>query len=98
MDPQIDPYQQSLIEVDFTPLDVPNSRFLVAGQAWKQCRTGERDPEQFGIACPPEEFGLETLYGLWFVRGNLLRDLAALNKVETVPFLMRLDKGLPWDA
>ena len=98
VDPQIDPFQQSLISADFSPLDVPDSRFLVAGQAWKQCRAQERDPERFGIACPPEQFGLSTLYGLWFVRGNLLRDFAALNKVETVPFLLRLDKGLTWDA
>jgi hypothetical protein len=41
---------------------------------------------------------LSTLYGLWFVRGNLLRDFAALNKVETVPFLIRLDKGMTWDG
>jgi len=33
---------------------------------------------------------------LWFVRGQLLRDFAALNKVETVPFLVRLGKGLSW--
>lgn len=98
VDPQIDPFQQSLISADFSPLDVPDSRFLVAGQAWKECRAQELDPERFGIACPPEQFGLSTLYGLWFVRGNLLRDFAALNKVETVPFLMRLDKGLTWDA
>ena len=32
------------------------------------------------------------------MRGNLLRDFAALNKVETVPFLLRLAKGLTWDA
>jgi hypothetical protein len=98
VDPQLDPYQQSLINADFSPLYVPESRFLVAGQAWKQCREQEIDPDRFGIACPPELFGLSTLYGLWFVRGNLLRDFAALNKVETVPFLMRLDKDLTWDA
>jgi hypothetical protein len=30
------------------------------------------------------------------VRGQLLRDFAALNKVETVPFLVRLSKGFSW--
>jgi hypothetical protein len=98
VDPQIDPFQQSLLSADFSPMDVPESRFLVAGQAWKQCRAQESDPERFGIACSPRQFGLKTLYGLWFVRGNLLRDFAALNKVETVPFLLRLGKGLTWDA
>lgn len=36
------------------------------------------------------------LTGLWFVRGQLLRDFAALNKVETVPYLVRICKGLDW--
>ncbi len=49
-----------------------------------------------GIGDDPKMYGLETLYGLWFVRGQLLRDFAALNKVETVPFLVRLGKGLSW--
>jgi hypothetical protein len=97
VDPQIDPFQQSLISADFSPLDVPDSQFLVAGQAWKQCRAQVHDPEKYGIACSPRQFGLKTLYGLWFVRGNLLRDFAALNKVETVPFLLRLAKELTWD-
>jgi hypothetical protein len=97
VDPQIDPFQQSLISADFSPLGVPDSRFLTAGQAWQMCRKHEADPERFGIACDPRQFGLKTLYGLWFVRGNLLRDFAALNKVETVPFLLRLAKGLTWD-
>jgi hypothetical protein len=98
VDPQLDPFQQSVIRADFSPADVPDARFLVTGQAWRLCRAQERDPERFGIGCPPEKFGLSTLYGLWFVRGNLLRDFAALNKVETVPLLMRLGKGLTWDA
>lgn len=41
-------------------------------------------------------FGLSTFYGLWFIRGNLLRDAAALSKVETVPLLMRLWRQLDW--
>lgn len=36
-----------LDEID--PLDVPHDRFLTGGQAWQLCRTGQVDPEDFGI-------------------------------------------------
>ena len=47
---------------------------------------GGVDPRLFGIG--------DEYRGLWFVRGNMLRDLASLNKEETVPYLV----GRPWDA
>ncbi len=97
VDPQIDPYQQSFLQVSFSPLDMPVGAFMVAGDAWKKCRSGEIGPNRCGISCDPKRFGLETLYGLWFVRGQLLRDFAALNKVETIPFLVRLGKGFSWE-
>jgi hypothetical protein len=97
VDPQMDPFQQSTLRMNFSPLDMPAGKFMVAGEAWQKCRSGEIDPERCGISCDPQAFGLETLYGLWFVRGQLLRDFAALNKVETVPFLVRVGKGLSWE-
>lgn len=96
VDPQMDPYQQSTLRMQFSPLDMPAGTFMVAGEAWKKCRSGEIDPMLCGIGCDPAAFGLDSLYGLWFVRGQLLRDFAALNKVETVPFLVRVGKGLSW--
>ncbi len=95
-DPQIDPFQQSFLKMAFSPQDLPPGAFWVAGQAWLKCRAGGIDPQRCGIGCDPRQFGLESLYGLWFVRGQLLRDFAALNKVETNPFLVRLGKGLSW--
>jgi hypothetical protein len=97
VDPQMDPYQQSFLKLHFSPLDMPAGAFMVAGEAWQKCRAGEIDPDQCGILCDPKKFGLESLNGLWFVRGQLLRDFAALNKVETVPLLVRLGKGLSWE-
>ena len=96
VDPQIDPFQQSTLKMEFSPLDMPAGGFMVAGEAWQKCRRGEIDPMRCGISCDPIDFDLESLYGLWFVRGQLLRDFASLNKVETVPFLVRLGKGLSW--
>ncbi|MCP4753776.1 MAG: hypothetical protein GY866_23070 [Proteobacteria bacterium] len=34
----------------------------------------------------PNRFGIFNMWGLWFVRGNLVRDLAALNKMELLPW------------
>ncbi len=98
VDPQLDPFQQSFLKTDFSPLDIPPGRFVVAGETWKRCRSGEIDIQRCGISCNPLDFGLETLYGLWFVRGQLLRDFAALNKVETVPFLVRISQHQTWDS
>lgn len=83
----------------FNPRDLKSDEFITAGQAWKLCREGSADPERFGIGCPIRpEWGIDSLYGLWFVRGQLLRDFAALNKIETVPYLVRICKGLDWKA
>ena len=60
-------------DLQFDVCDVPRDQFLVAGKAWQMCRAGEADPDKFGI---------EDLKGLWFVRGDLILDLAAQNKVE----------------
>ena len=77
LDAQLDKLQRESLNLDFDPLDVPRNRFLVAGDAWRQCRAGEADPARFGI---------HEMSGLWFVAANLLRDLAALNKVEMLPW------------
>lgn len=98
VDPQIDPFQQSELGIDFSPLDIPKDEFITGAQAWMMCRKAEANPERFGIACDPKIFNLESLSGLWFVRGNLLRDFAALNKVELEPFLVRIGKGLDWST
>jgi transglutaminase superfamily protein len=98
MDPQMDPLQQSILDTDADPLDLDETRFLTAGQAWKLCRSGKVQADRFGIGGDPKRYGLATLYGLWFVRGQLLRDFAALNKVETVPLLIRLEQHRDWSS
>ena len=76
-DAQIDDVQRDLFKIDFDLLDVPRDRFLVAGDAWVSCREGRADPSKFGIM---------DMRGLWFIAGNLLRDIAALNNVEALPW------------
>jgi hypothetical protein len=77
VDAQLDPLQLSKLDIPFDPLDVPRDEFIVGGKAWQMCRAGEADPDTFGIA---------EMHGLWFVRGNFVRDVASLNKVELLPW------------
>jgi hypothetical protein len=76
-DSQIDALQRKATKLPFDPLDVPRSQFVVAGVAWDLCRSGREDPMKFGIF---------DMHGLWFVRGNVLRDLASLNRAEVLPW------------
>jgi hypothetical protein len=98
VDPQVDPFQQSMLKMHIDPLDVARDRFITAGEAWKLYRSGAVGGDRFGISCDPRPLGMETLYGPWVARGQLLRDFAALNKVETVPYLVRVEQGLTWDS
>ena len=61
----------------FDLLDVPRDQFLVAGEAWARCRAGEADPEQFGVF---------DMRGPIEVAQNLVRDFAALNNMEMLPW------------
>jgi hypothetical protein len=77
VDPQLDAFQRQTLQIKFDPYDMASGHFLSGGKAWQLCRTGETDPNLFGIF---------QWRGLGFVQGNLLRDLAALNKVELLPW------------
>jgi len=79
VDAQLDGRQREVLRIDFDVLDVPRDRFIVAGKAWQLCRAGEADPDTFGLS-PINQ------YGLWWVRQNLVRDAAALNKMEMLPW------------
>jgi len=77
VDPELSPRHVAHFKIGFDPLDVPRDRFLVGGRAWQLCRRGGADPDRFGLdprASEPR--------GMRFVRGHVVQDLAALNKVE----------------
>jgi hypothetical protein len=77
VDAQLDQRQRELFKIGFDPLDVPRGQFLVAGDAWHLCRSGKSDPQAFGIL---------DMFGLWFIASNVIRDLAALNNREMLPW------------
>ena len=63
------------------PDDLAEGEFLTGGEAWIRCREGRADPSTFGVDGYPGESSASA-------KGprNLVRDLAALNKVETLPW------------
>jgi len=77
VDAQIDPSQRAMFHIAFDLHDVPRDQFLIAGDAWQQCRSGKTDPAAFGMF---------EMKGYWFIAGNIIRDAAALNNVEMLPW------------
>jgi hypothetical protein len=79
VDAQLDAIQRKALNINFDPLDVARDRFIIAGDAWQRCRSGRADPALFGLTHIHES-------GLWFIAGNVLRDLASLNRMEMLPW------------
>lgn len=83
----------------FDPHHLREGEFIPAGEAWLLCRRQQKDASLFGIGCEIDPaWGIDSLHGLWFIRGQLLRDFASLNKVETEPYLVRICKKLDWQS
>ncbi len=49
VDAQLDPLQCDVLNIPFDPLDVPRDQFITGGRAWQMCRSGQADPDRFGI-------------------------------------------------
>lgn len=62
----------------FDPSDVPGEQLVFPGEAWALLRSGEAEPLRFGD--DPDAYGLD------YVRGQLLRDVASLARVEVGAF------------
>ena len=74
-DPELSERVAAYFKIPFAPGDVPRDRFLTAGDAWLRVRRSALDPATCGLSS-------DGLHGAWFVAGNVVRDLAALNKRE----------------
>jgi hypothetical protein len=61
------------------PEDLRIGDFLSGGEAWTSFRNGQIDAARFGV------YGTEN-WGPAEIRGNAIKDLAALNKVEMLPW------------
>lgn len=79
VDPEVDKNLPQHDPVTINPLDVPRSVFQVAGTAWILMRSNRAEATKYGV----DSIGLA---GEWFMAANVIRDLAALNKREMLPF------------
>lgn len=61
------------------PEDLEPGQFLTGGEAWLAFRRGDIDASRFGV------YDTEN-WGPGEIRGNAVKDLAALNKVEMLPW------------
>ncbi len=77
LDAELSERHVARFKIGFDPFDVPRDQFLVGGRAWQLCRTGAADPDTFGLVP-----ALSFPRGFRFVRGHVVQDLAALNKME----------------
>lgn len=75
----------------FNNLDIDHDQFWLSSTAWKKIRNGEQDPNLFGVTSI-------DITGAWFVRANLFRDLAALNKIELCPWDYTKHSDKKWET
>jgi hypothetical protein len=80
-DAQLSPELRQALGTVFDPADVPRNAFVVAGDAWIRCREQALDPARCGLEG-------EGQSGWWWIAGNLIRDVAALSKMELLPWDM----------
>lgn len=62
------------------PEDLVPGQFLTGGEAWAAYRDGTVDGDTFGV------YGTEDAWGPAEIRGNAVRDLASLRRIETLPW------------
>ncbi len=91
VDAQLDALQRKALNITFDPLDLPSGVFITGGRAWQMCRSEGAAPNLFGIF---------QWRGLGFIRGDLIRDFLALNKIEILPWdlwglMLQPDENMP---
>jgi hypothetical protein len=79
LDAQIDELQRAHLGITFDLTDVPRDQFVIAGDGWTRTRAGQADPDRFGLTALDEA-------GAWWIAANLMRDAAALDNVELLPW------------
>ena len=76
IDPEISDRHMAEYSITFNPHDVPRDQFILGGQAWQMCRSGQINADKFGVD-PKSEFR-----GWSAIQHKLIQDLAAQNKIE----------------
>lgn len=76
IDSQLDFSHREYYQINFDPINIPNNQFVLAGDVWKQFRTGSIDLSSVGLSIS------EKPRGLTFITSILVYDLFSLNKIE----------------
>jgi hypothetical protein len=79
VDAQLDATWRTMITFAGDPFAITATEFVTAGHAWQAWRRGELDAGRCGLSAIDE-------HGAHWIAGNLRLDLAALNKVEMLPW------------
>ena len=79
VDTQLDATWRTRVGFDGDPLEITDTEFVTAGHAWQAWRRGDLDAGTCGLTVIGE-------HGAHWIAGNLRLDLAALNKVEMLPW------------
>ena len=79
VDAQLDAVWRDKIGFQGDPVAITPTEFVTAGHAWQAWRRGELDADHCGLSAIDE-------HGAHWIAGNLRLDLAALNKVEMLPW------------
>jgi hypothetical protein len=87
VDAQLDATWRKMIGFVGDPLAITADEFVTAGHAWQAWRRGDLDADRCGLSAINE-------HGTHWIAGNLRLDLAALNKVEMLPWDLW---GETWD-
>lgn len=76
VDPELSSLHIRENKISFDVHDVPRDQFMVGGLVWQLCRSGQADPNLFGV--DPDT----NLKGMSFIPDYVILDLAAQNKQE----------------
>ena len=78
VDAQLDPVQLRSFNLKFDPFDLPDNKFIYAGDAYKMCIANTANLDNFGVDY--------SIRGLGHIQGNLILDFLSLNKLEFLPW------------
>jgi hypothetical protein len=79
LDAQLGARARAGLQIAFDVADVPSTRWRSAASAWQALRSGELDPSMCGVS-------FAGITGDWFVAASVMRDVAALARIETLPW------------
>jgi len=79
LDAQLGPRARTEFRIAFDVADVPSTSWRPAASIWRALRSGALDPSTCGVF-------FAGITGNWFAAASVMRDMAALAGVETLPW------------